>query len=502
MKRPFNAAPAATSDLATNTLGVGGVVFLVLAAVAPLTGIVVIATLGIALGNGGGMPAAFIVTTVILLLFAVGYAQMSKKLVSAGGFYAVVVKGLGRPMGVAAGFTAMLGYNCFVAGALGVGGFFASTIIETLTGLSLPWFVWSMIVVVLIFVFTRRGIGFSARLLGVCLVLEVSILILLDLRILAATGYSMEAFAPQTVTTGSVGIALLFAANAFVGFEATGLFAEEAKDPRRTIPRATYIAITFIGVFAAVTTWAIVSALGVAQAQSAAIEHLPTGDLVFMLSEQYLGTFLTNTMMVLLLVSLFAAILALHNSATRYIYAHARVGILPSVLARTRNSNGCPQNASLAQLSFGLAVAAIYFALGLDPMTSLTPSMTGFGTLAILTLQALAAAAITVYFTRTRDPRVVRAILAPAAGSLGLATVVTLAIVNFSVLAGSEDPVIGRLPWLLALCLVSGVATAFWLKARRPTVYANLRDDMERYDLRHGDTAAVPTTVPTTTPLQ
>ncbi|MGQ4619077.1 amino acid permease [Nocardia sp. R7R-8] len=475
---PIPASPEHTK-LSTDSLGVGGVVFLVLAAVAPLTGIIVIATLGIALGNGGGMPAAFIITTGVLLLFAVGYAQMSKKVVSAGGFYTVVVKGLGRPAGIVAGFIAMVGYNCFVAGAVGTAGFFTATIVGDLTGLKLSWMVWSAIGVVMIFLFARRGIGFSATLLGICLVLEVSILLLLDIRILLSTGYSLASFTPGIVGSGSLGIALLFAANTFVGFEATGLFSEEARDPHRTIPRATYIAITFIGIFAAVTTWAIVSALGVASAKDAAVEHLSTGDLVFTLSEQYLGSFLTKVMMVLLLVSLFAALLALHNSAARYIYSHGRVGLLPGLLARTRRVNGCPQNASLAQLAFAIVVAFVYYLLGLDPIAALTASMTGFGTLAILTLQALAAVAITVYFVRARDPRLFRAILAPAAGFLGLAAIVGLAVSNFEILAGSENPVIGMLPVLLIVCVIGGLVTAQWLRMRRPHIYDNLHGNLE-----------------------
>lgn len=481
--KPRLTEPAATSTrLSSNALGVGGIVFLVLAAVAPLTGIIVIATLGIALGNGGGMPGAFVIATVILLLFAVGYAQMAKKLVSAGGFYAFVVKGLGRPMGVVAGFIAMLGYNCFVAGAIGTSGFFTATVAKELTGVDLPWFVWSLVSVALVFLLTRRGIDFSAKVLGVCLVLEVSILLLLDFRILFSHGFSAEALMPQTVLSGSVGLALLFAANCFVGFEATGLFSEEARDPRRTIPRATYIAILFIGIFAAFTTWAIVSALGVARSQDTAVEHLAAGDLVFMLSGQYLGDTLTKVMMVLLLVSLFAALLALHNSAARYIYAYGRVGILPPFLGRTRSSNGAPQNASAAQLAFGTAVAFSYYLAGLDPITALTASMTGFGTLGILALQMLAAVAVVVHFRRSRDRRIWKTLAAPGAGALGLAVIVLLAILNFGTLAGSDSPVVGMLPWLLAVAAAAGLATAYWLKSRRPHVYAELLRDMERYD--------------------
>lgn len=488
MKPQFSEPGAANTQLSSNALGVGGIVFLVLAAVAPLTGIIVIATLGIALGNGGGMPGAFLIATLILLLFAVGYAQMAKKLVSAGGFYAFVVKGLGRPMGLVAGYIALLGYNCFVAGAIGTAGFFTATVLKELVGIDLPWFAWSLIIVGLIFLLTRRGIDFSAKVLGVCLVLEVSILLVLDFTILFTQGFSIEALMPRTVLSGSMGLALLFAANCFVGFEATGLFSEEAKDPRSTIPKATYIAIVFIGAFAAFTTWAIVSALGVAQAQETAIEHLPTGDLVFMLSTQYLGETLTKIMMVLLLVSLFAALLALHNSAARYIYAYGRVGILPKALGRTRSTNGSPQNASAAQLVFGTLIAFIYFVAGLDPITALTASMTGFGTLGILVLQMLAAVAVVMHFRRNRDPRIWKTLLAPGLGGLGLAVIVLLAILNFTTLAGSDSPVIGMLPWLLAVAAVAGLATAQWLKVRKPAVYDELLNDMERYNQTLGET--------------
>ena len=65
------------TSLRPGALGVAGIVFLVLAAVAPLTGIVVVASLAIALGNGGGTPMAFFLVAAILLLFAVGYAPVS-----------------------------------------------------------------------------------------------------------------------------------------------------------------------------------------------------------------------------------------------------------------------------------------------------------------------------------------------------------------------------------------------------------------------------------------
>ncbi|MEV6905775.1 APC family permease [Amycolatopsis sp. NPDC051071] len=468
------------TSLAKNVLGVPGIVFLVLAAVAPLTGMVVIAAIGIAVGNGGGMVAAFLLATVVLLLFAVGYAQMSKVLTSAGGFYAFVVKGLGRTPGLIAGFVAMLGYNCFVAGAIGTSGFFTSTAINTVFGLDLDWLLWSALSVVLVLLLSRRGIAVSAKVLGVSLVLEVSILLIMDFSVLFRHGFSFAAFSPSVLFQGASGLALLFAANAFIGFEATALFGEEAKNPKRTIPRATYIAIGFIGVFAAFTTWAVVSAIGAEQAQDVAAAHLSTGDLVQSVAQEYLGDALTKVMLLLLVVSLFAALLALHNSATRYLYALGRVGVLPRLLGKTSPRNGAPRHASIVQLAFGSLVALGFWLAGLDPVADLTASMTGFGTLGILTLQLFAAVAILVHFRRTRDSRIVRTLLAPGLGAIGLGLIVTLAIVNFPTLAGSSNGVVPLLPWLLLVVALAGLALAVWLRRFRPSVYDALESDLER----------------------
>jgi amino acid transporter len=460
--------------LRRDVLGTAGVVFVVLAAVAPLTGIIVIASLGIALGNGGGMPGAFLLAAIILVLFGIGYAQMSKVIVGAGGFYVYVTHGLGRPLGMVAAMVALVGYNCFVAGAVGTSGFFTANVVEQVFGLHTTWQLWSLLSAIAVFVLGRRGVDVSAKVLGVSLVLEVSILLVLDVAVAVRTGLDVSSFAPGVVFSGATGIAFLFAFNAFVGFEATGLFSEEARTPHRTIPRATYAAIILIGVFAAFTTWAVVSAIGVAKAGAVAQEHLSTGDLVFSISRTYLGAFLTDVMMLLLVVSLFAALLALHNSATRYLFALGRARVLPSALGRTNPSNGAPHVASGVQIGFAALVAAIFAVAGLDPLTDLTAGMTGIGTLGVITLQAMAGIAVVAYFRRRHDPRIWRTAVAPGVGGLGLIAVTVLAVANFPTLAGSEAPAITLLPWLLAIATAVGLGVSLVLRTRRPDVYAAL----------------------------
>ncbi len=474
------------TTLRKNALGTGSIVFLVLAAVAPLTGMVVVASLAIALGNGGGAPFSFLAVAVVLLMFAIGYGKMSSQMVNAGGFYAFVVRGLGRPAGLAAGYIATLGYNFFVVGTIGTSGFFMMVLIDFLFGFSMNWFLWGALSIVVAYAMAVKGIDFSSRVLGVSLVLETSILVIFDVAVLFKHGYDLSAFSGDAITSGSLSIGLLLAGTGFLGFEATSLFSEEARNPLKTIPRATYLAITIIGLLLAVTTWAVVSATGVEKAQQASLDHLEAGDLVFSLGAEYLGDFMMKVMMVLLLVSLFAAMLAFHNSATRYLFSLGRARVLPQALARTRNG-GSPVLAGTLQAGFALAVAAIFRLADLDPILQVVPAMLGFGTLAIVVLQALAALSIVVHFRRSNDPRLVSTLVAPAVGFVGLCFIVVMAVTHFDVVAGSSEKAITSLPWLIVLALVVGVAQALFLKSNRPDIYDGLNADLEHFDTGHTD---------------
>jgi amino acid transporter len=280
---------------------------------------------------------------------------------------------------------------------------------------------------------------------------------------------------------GAVGVALLLAATAFLGFEATSLFSEESRDPHRTVPRATYAAIIIIALIHAITVWALVSAAGVADAQQVAQQHLVTGDFVFVLLQKYLGTPMLKLAEILLVVSLFAALLAFHNMAARYLYSLGRVGILPRALSKTR-ANGVPQAALVANLVFAIIAVGFFAVFKLDPITTLVPVMVGFATLAILVLQLLASFSIVVHFRRVRDPRWMTTFVAPGLGFLGLLAICVMAVNNFTVLAGSEALYVRLLPWLLVVTVVAGLVYAPILRKRRPEVYAALETDLERFD--------------------
>ena len=120
-------------------------------------------------------------------------------------------------------------------------------------------------------------------------------------------GLSSGIVNPSAIFSGSLGIGLLFALISYVGFEATAIFRDEARTPDRTIPRATYVALILIGVFYAVTSWALISGWGDEEAVSRATDSGST--FLADTAQRYIGVVGTDIITVLYFTSLFACIL-------------------------------------------------------------------------------------------------------------------------------------------------------------------------------------------------
>jgi amino acid transporter len=463
----------ASEGLERNALSTAGIVFLVLAAVTPMAAVVGVVPLGVLLGNGAGFPGAYVIAGVVLLLFAVGFAAMSHHVTNAGAFYAYIARGIGRPAGAAAAGVAVIAYNAIMISVVGGFGFFAHAIIADELGITLSWEVWVAVLLAIVAVFGTRQVDISAKVLGVALVCEMLILVILDVAILADRGlsaFSLHSFAPRTVFSGAPGVALLYAFYTFIGFESTALFGEEARDPKRSIPRATFIAVSVIAVFYTLTSWTLVSAYGGSGVQSVAAKD--PGNFVFAASTEFVGAASTHAMHLLVVTSLFAAVLALHNATSRYLFALGREGLLPRALGHTHPRHRSPYIASRVQIAIAAVVVAGFAIGGADPYLLLGTSMGGLGTLGIVALQAAAAVAVIGYFRRRRDPRMWTTVIAPVAGAAGLITACVLIVHNYSALTGKRSGAVNQLPWLLLGAAVIGFAYALWLRDRRPDVYA------------------------------
>jgi amino acid transporter len=456
------------------SLSTGRVVFLVVAAAAPLAAMVGNLPLALDVGNGAGTPGAFLLATVILLCFAIGYAAMSERIVNTGAFYTYVGRGLGRPASVAAAYVAVLAYNAQTIGLAGGVGYFVDIVLTT-EGIDGPWQLYAAIAVVAMAVLGYRSVDVSAKVLAVLMVAEIGILSVFDLGVVAHRGADAvptAAFAPSTVFSGAVGLALMFGFTSFLGFESAALYGEETRDPQRSIPRAIYISVLLIGGFYVLTSWIVVGAIGPSSVRGVARNEL--GMLLFTLDDRYVTQWVTDVMAVFLCTSVFAAMLAMHNASARYMYALGRDGLLPARLGTLHPRFGAPSAASVVQTTLTATVVAVFGIAGLDPYLNLGASMIGLGTLGVVALQAAAAVAIVVFFRRRGDRRWWRTTILPAVGGLGLLTATVLVVDRFDTLTSTTNGLVNLLPWTLVLVAGIGVAAAYRLRANHPERYSAL----------------------------
>jgi amino acid transporter len=155
---------AVQTRLAAGTLGTSSVAFFVVAAAAPLLVMADVAPLAIGFG-GVGAPSGYLIAGVTLAIFAAGFTAMTKYIHNAGAFYAYISRGLGPTAGIVAAVVALVSYNALEIGMFGALGGFAHITIGALTGLNVPWWVWALIGVALVWFLGSRSIHVGSQFL-------------------------------------------------------------------------------------------------------------------------------------------------------------------------------------------------------------------------------------------------------------------------------------------------------------------------------------------------
>jgi amino acid transporter len=461
------------------------IVFLVVAAAAPLAAMIGNLPIALARGNGGGVPAAFLFATVTLFLFAVGYAAIGRRIVSTGAFFTYVAHGLGKAWGVAAAFVALVAYVGFTIGMAAFFGYFLSLALAPL-GIHISWFLYATGGIAIVAYLGYRSIDLSSAILGALMTAEILVLAVFDGAVIAQRGleaFPLQSFAPSAVFSPGFGVALMFAFTSFIGFESAALYGEEAHDPKRSIPIATYAAVFLIGVFYLFTAWTTVGAIGVDQAASVA--RSGGGMLMFALFARFCGQTVSDVSALLVCTSILASYLAIHNAASRYMFALSREKLLPPVLGKFHPTRYAPSNASITVSAITLICVGIFEVSGMDPYQSGIPVLIGVGTLGIILLQALAGVAIVAYLGRRRPKTNVFVLTAAALGSLGLIAASILVSLNFPLLATANLSWVRWLPAIYPVVIAAGLGFAWWLRGARPEQYsilasAELRSESSR----------------------
>lgn len=469
---------AGTNQLRKNSLGLIAVTFMVISAAAPLTGVAGAMPLAFLLGNGTGIPATFVLMTLIMLAFSAGYVAMSRHVTNAGAFYAYAARGLGGQAAGAVAMMALVAYNAMQFGLIGLLGGVAAGVFASF-GIELPWYAWSLIAVALVGILGYRQVDLSAKVMIVLVLLEYLIVLLVDFAILGkggAAGLSLNIFDPVAFNSGSLTAAVLFCLGSFIGFEATTIYAEEARDPDRTIPRATYLSVLMIGVFFVFTTWLMIVGIG-ADKIVPTIAALPDPTAFFFdLTGQYVGGPFPAIAGLLLVSSLFAAISAFHNYIARYSYVAGREGLLPEAFGRTHDAHQSPHIGSVVQTIMAVVVVAIFAGLGLDPVLNMFTWISQVGTLGVLGMMAITSLSVIVFFRRNGgNASVLSTLILPLVSGLIMAALFGYIFVNFGDLTQTAGGALGWiLPALIPLAAIVGILMASRLKATNASAYARM----------------------------
>ncbi len=478
IRTPAGGPGAMPQALASDRLGVPSVLAFILASIAPMTVAAGVIPTAYAVTGLTGIPVAFLAVAVILALFCAGYVAMSRRIRHAGAFYGFVAAGLGKIPAVAAALMALLAYESFQVATYGALGPSIQAEAAAHLHLQWPWWAWAVIIWALVAGLGLARVEIAGRVLAVLTAAEIIIVVaeaIAGLTSPVGGHLDVGALSPATLTSagfGTVGVLAVIAGLAFVGFEQSPVLGEEARNPRRTIPAATYTALAAIAVLYAAAAWAMEVHAGRAHVAAAAAAQGP--GLLYGLSSS--GA-LAQSAQLLFITSLFAAALAYHNVTWRYMFALSREGVLPAALSRTSRTS-IPRAASLTQSASALAVIALFAAARWPAMTGLFFGGGAEGGLGVMILLAITSAAVIRYFHfhLYHDESVWARTAAPALSALLLAGAVVLAILHYGTLLGTApgNPAAWLLPSAYALAAVGGLCWGEFLRARRPAVYRQI----------------------------
>jgi amino acid transporter len=383
--------------LRRNAVGLPGLIAQSLGVTAPEISAVVIAAVA-ATKVGGSTPSAFWVAGIGAIGLALVYGRFARYVPSAGGTYAIVRAGLGRDIGFFAGWVLLAVGIIFVPGLL----ISAAFLLQNFFSLVAPhhafffsaWWGWAFLLAGVVFVISWLGIQISARILLALTAIGVTLLLILDVIILAkggAHGWAWSSLAPwkgHGFGFGFFALGVGIAMTGFSGFETAVFLAEEAHTPKREVPKAVLGAIALAVLFYIVTTFAIVTGYGLDKAGSQWPKD--SGGAVVGLSAQYASLWFGKVLLLLLAISAFASALGTSNFTTRTAFAWGHDGYLPRIFGRTHPRFRSP-DVAIAALA---VVTAIVFVIGLAWQgKSLVDAVTYFSWL----LQAGATGILPVY---------------------------------------------------------------------------------------------------------
>lgn len=318
--------------------------------------------------SGGATPLAFLIGLVVCVCIALVIGEYARRLPSAGSFYTYLTRTFGPKTGFVTGVALFGAYLLLFPFQLDFFGNFVSSLLAD-SGVHIAWWVFSAALIILSTTLGVLGVKPSLRTGLIGLGIEMLILTIFALVIIfqgGAAGNTLQPFNPSSSLQGNSGLltAVVYTIFAFVGFESATTLGDEAREPRRTIPRAVMLTTLVVGIFFVVVSYAVTIGYGVSpkNARALASAGTPFNTLADRFGDGTLSLFVN-----LAVVSSFAALnIVTVVAVSRIFWKMGRDGLLPAAFGQL-NARQSPHVACLFSGTLAL-VASIVFGLIYGPL--------------------------------------------------------------------------------------------------------------------------------------
>jgi amino acid transporter len=392
--------------LTTKDLVIYGMIFMV--PIAPYS------VFGFVYSDAKGMvPLAYLVGLVGMFFTAMSYASMSRAFPLAGSVYTYAQRGLHEAAGFFSGWLILLDY-ILIPSLLYL---FSAVALRPLFP-AVPAWIWLVGFIAFNAAVNFVGIHFTARVNRYMLIMElviVAMFVVLGLTALyggAGAGrltlkpiYDAHAFSLATVA-GATSIAVL----SFLGFDGISTLSEENRGGRDAVGRATVLALLLVGALFMLQTW-------IATDLSAGMHFGSPETAFYEIAERAGGAWLRLvTIIAVVIATAIANAMAAQAAVSRILFAMARDGKLPSILAKVHPRFKTPYVSTLVVAGVSLLVGLL-FAERIDDLTRVV----NFGALTGFILLHLSV--INHYLIRGRSGDWLRHLVFPLIGMLIIAYV-------------------------------------------------------------------------------
>jgi amino acid transporter len=392
--------------LTTSDLVIYGLIFMV--PIAPFS------VYGFVWDDAKGMvPLAYLVGLIGMLFTAMSYAAMSRAFPVAGSVYSYAQRGLSEIAGFFSGWLILLDY-ILVPALLYL---FSAIALQPIFP-AIPEWAWLLGFVCFNATVNLIGIEFTARANRVMLAIELLILALFVVLGLVAlySGHGAgrltlkPVYDPGVFSIATVAGATSIAVLSFLGFDGISTLSEENRGDQNSVGRATLLSLLLVGVLFLLQTW-------IATDLSQGMQFSSPGTAFYEIVRLAGGVWLERiTLGAVVLASGIANAMAAQAATSRILFAMARDGKLPKVLAKVHPRFQTPYISTLAVALISLLVGLL-FSDRVDDLTRIV----NFGALTAFLLLHLAV--INYYLIRRRSGDWLRHLVFPLLGFLVIAYV-------------------------------------------------------------------------------